>query len=395
MTHSGPGLRAGATVNAVSTRREPDAAFVAGRTRWTRHLGPLFAAIWLVYLSYPWSAAWSTAPGLARTVSLLSVVGFAAVFLAGFYRVRSRRLRGADAPRDRETWLVLAVEAALVVGMSLAAREEALAGLVFIAVSSVFFLAVRQAVLVVAVMVVASEVLPRHLRGWTPIDSLGLQIVLASVAVFGVTQVMARNVDLARARTELADLAVARERERMARDVHDILGHSLTVITIKAELAGRLLPGDPERAAREIADVESLARAALVDVRATVSGFREVSLANELASARVALEAAGVDAHLPSAADDVPEDLRELFAWTVREGTTNVVRHAAARTCEITLTPSGVRVSDDGVGPDGRTTGGNGLVGLRERAAAAGARVVLGRSASGGFELCVERGDDR
>ena len=87
-----------------------------------------------------------------------------------------------------------------------------------------------------------------------------------------------------------------------------------------------------------------------------------------------------------------PENLRELFAWTVREGTTNVVRHASARTCEITLTSSRVRVSDDGVGPDGSVATGNGLVGLRERAAAAGARVVLGRSASGGFELCVEQG---
>ncbi|OIQ78134.1 sensor histidine kinase DesK [mine drainage metagenome] len=323
---------------------------------------------------------------------MASVAGFAAVFLLGFYRVRVRRLRGADEPRRWEVWLVLVVEAALVGGMGLAARESALAGLVFIAVSSVFFLPVREAVGVVVVLVAAGEVLPRTIPGWAPIDSLSLQVVIASIAVFGVTQVMARNVELARARTELADLAVARERERMARDVHDILGHSLTVITVKAELAGRLLPEFPERAAREVADVEQLARAALADVRVTVSGFRAVSLANELASARVALEAAGVEAHLPSAADEVPENLRELFAWTVREGTTNVVRHAAARTCEITLTSTHVRVSDDGVGPDGSETTGSGLVGLRERASAAGARVVLGRSASGGFDLCVELG---
>ena len=289
-------------------------------------------------------------------------------------------------------WLVLGVEAILVAGMGLAARENSLAGLVFIAVSSVFFLPVRQAVGVVAVLVAAGEALPRTIPGWVPTDNLGLQVVIASVAVFGVTQMMARNVELARARTDLADLAVARERERIARDVHDILGHSLTVITVKAELAGRLLPESPERAAREVADVESLARAALADVRATVSGFRAVSLANELASARVALEAAGVEAHVPSAADEVPEGLRELFAWTVREATTNVVRHASARTCEITLTSNRVRVSDDGVGPDGSVGAGSGLVGLRERAAATGARVLLGRSASGGFELCVEKG---
>ena len=379
-------------MNAVSTRTEHHAATGGAPTRWNRHIGPLFAAMWLVYLSYPWSAAWSSAAGIPRTVSLVSVAGFAAVFLLGFYRLRVRRLRGADEPRPWVVWLVLAVEAALVGGMGLAARENALAGLVFIAVSSMFFLPVREAVGVVVVLVAAGEVLPRTIPGWAPTDSLGLQVVIASVAVFGVTQVMARNVELARARTELADLAVARERERMARDVHDILGHSLTVITVKAELAGRLLPEFPERAAREVADVEHLARAALADVRATVSGFREVSLANELASARVALEAAGVEAHLPSAADEVPENLRELFAWTVREGTTNVVRHASARTCEITLTSSQVRVSDDGVGPHGSEPTGSGLVGLRERASVAGARVVLGRSASGGFDLCVELG---
>ncbi len=382
-------------MNAVSTRAEHGPATDGAPTRWNRHIGPLFAAMWLVYLSYPWSAAWSAAPGVARTVSLASVAGFAAVFLLGFYRVRVRRLRGEDEPRPWVVWLVLAVEAALVGGMGLAARENALAGLVFIAVSSVFFLPVREAVGVVVVLVAAGEVLPRTLPGWVPTDSLGLQVVVASVAVFGVTQVMARNAELARARTELADLAVARERERMARDVHDILGHSLTVITVKAELAGRLLPDFPGRAAREVAEVEQLARAALADVRATVSGFREMSLANELASARVALEAAGVEAHLPSAADEVPEGLRELFAWTVREGTTNVVRHAAARTCTITLSSTQVRVSDDGVGPDGSVATGSGLVGLRERAAAAGARVVLGRSAAGGFELCVEPGSAR
>jgi two-component system sensor histidine kinase DesK len=245
--------------------------------------------------------------------------------------------------------------------------------------------------------VVAGESLPRVLHGWQSLDSIGVEVILGSLAVFGLTQVMSRNMELARARLEIADLAVTRERERMARDVHDLLGHSLTVITVKSELAGRLLGIDPPGAAREIADIEVLARAALADVRATLHGFRTVGLASELASARAALEAAGIDAQLPSAVDAVPDGLRELFAWSVRETTTNVVRHSGARHCEILLSGRTLVVRDDGRGPGGpdssdgpMRTDGSGLTGLRERAAAVGASVSAGAAPRGGFELRVE-----
>jgi len=121
-----------------------------------------------------------------------------------------------------------------------------------------------------------------------------------------VLQVIDRNRELAAAREELAQLAVADERNRFARDLHDILGHSLTVVAVKAELAGRLVRTDPVRAEEEIASVEALARQALADVRSAVSGFRDVTLAGELAGARAALDAAGIDADLPNAIDDVP-----------------------------------------------------------------------------------------
>ncbi len=97
---------------------------------------------------------------------------------------------------------------------------------------------------------------------------------------------MLRSMELTAARKEFAELAVQEERNRFARDLHDILGHSLTVITVKAELAGRLIEANPERAAAEVADVEQLARAALADVRAAVAGYRELSLAGELVAAR-------------------------------------------------------------------------------------------------------------
>lgn len=200
---------------------------------------------------------------------------------------------------------------------------------------------------------------------------------------------------LREAQTELADAAVAAERSRVARDMHDILGHSLTVIAVKAELAGRMLdtvPGDPARdkAAAEIAAVQDLARGALADVRATVAGYRGVNVLAELAVARTALESAGIDAELPGTVEQVPARHRELFGWVLREGITNVVRHSGAARCRVRLTASSVLVEDDGVGPASGGRPGNGLAGIRERVGAAGGTVSIGRSDLGGFRLAVE-----
>src|SRR5579885_30518 len=161
-------------------------------------------------------------------------------------------------------------------------------------------------------------------------------------AVTGGMLAAQRQRALGEAREENARLAIQEERHRMARDVHDILGHSLTVITVKAELASRLLDVSPERARAEVADVERLARDALADVRQAVAGFREISLPAELARARATLAAAGIEADLPSAADAVGSPLREVCAWTLREGVTNVVRHSGATTCRVVLRSNGI-----------------------------------------------------
>jgi two-component system sensor histidine kinase DesK len=189
---------------------------------------------------------------------------------------------------------------------------------------------------------------------------------------------------------ELARVAVEQERSRVGRDMHDILGHSLTVITVKAELAGRLLETDPQRAAKEIAEVEELARGALADVRSTVAGYRGVSVVSELANARSALEAAGIQADLPGSVDDIPSGYRELFGWALREGITNVVRHSQATSCAVRLGPSFVEVSDNGRGPtEDPSSSGTGLAGLRERVQDAGGSLAIGRAAGGGFLLRV------
>jgi two-component system sensor histidine kinase DesK len=207
-----------------------------------------------------------------------------------------------------------------------------------------------------------------------------------------------RNEELAHARAELAETAVAAERERFARDLHDLLGHSLSVIAIKAELAGRLLPGSPERAAVEVGEVEGVARQALSEVRQAVSGYRQPTLAGELEGARVALSAAGIDASIDREPVSLDPEVEAVLAWTVREGATNVIRHSGAHRCSVTVRAAdgdaGVEVVDDGVGnghASGRAAGvgGNGLTGLRERAVGLRGRIEAGSAPGGGYRLAV------
>lgn len=219
---------------------------------------------------------------------------------------------------------------------------------------------------------------------WVPAIIVSISIMLASFA-----RTTAAMSQLRHAQKQLEALAVERERGRVARDIHDILGHSLTVVTVKAELAGRLVDVDPQRAKAEIAEVESLARGALADVRATVAGVRSVNVSGELAAAKAALAAAGIAAELPSSTDAVPPHRRELAGWVVREGVTNVVRHSGATVCRVTLAGHEVEVADDGRGPTDSTTTSTGLAGLRERVEASGGRLVIGRSDLGGFSLRV------
>jgi two-component system sensor histidine kinase DesK len=204
----------------------------------------------------------------------------------------------------------------------------------------------------------------------------------------------ARNQELTEARAELARTAVAAERERFARDLHDLLGHSLSVIAIKAELAGRLLPLRPADAAAEIGDVEQVARQALGEVRDAVSGYRQPTLAGEMEGARVALSAAGIIAELERTSVKLDPDVEAVLAWAVCEGATNVIRHSGASRCQVRvlagLADAVVEVVDDGRGsaraPDDH---GHGLAGLTERAESLRGRMEAGAVPGGGFRLSV------
>jgi two-component system sensor histidine kinase DesK len=359
-----------------------------GPTRW----GWLAAAVWLFYLAQPFEQIVNHSHGIVRVVGLAALVLFAASYVGFFGWVRNVGL-GSGGLALWQRLAYLGGMLGLVLVMLPAAGQQALTCLVYIAATAMMALDIRFALGVVAVLLGGAELSMRLVPGWSDDGSYGFAIFLAALAVFGMRRAIQRTTELTATRKDMAKLAVQEERNRFARDLHDILGHSLTVITVKAELAGRLIAANPERAAAEVADVEGLARAALADVRAAVAGYRELSLAGELVSARAALKAAEIKPELPTTVDEVPEENRELFAWVVREGVTNVVRHSGAKRCTIRLSATQIEVLDDGKGPTpGGGASGHGLMGLRERADEAGASVQIGKAPGGGFRLAVRVG---
>ena len=224
--------------------------------------------------------------------------------------------------------------------------------------------------LIVLVCVAAVEVafLRSPLGVWIPATAVSLAVGAANIHLVASWRMDGK---LRLAQAELARLAKTEERERIARDLHDLLGRTLSLIVLKAELAGRLAQRDTTRAMREIADVEQISRAALGEMRAAVRGFTQRDLTSELRGARIALEAAGVE--LVDRLDPLPlkAEHEVALALVVREAVTNVVRHASARRCSISLAQVDgdvvLDVSDDGRGGDGAE--GAGLAGIRERVA--------------------------
>ena len=224
--------------------------------------------------------------------------------------------------------------------------------------------------------------------GWSLVRGDAFGVVMGMMA-FGIGWGIGSSIDaertkvaLRRAEQRTAVLAVAAERERIGRDLHDILGHSLTTIAVKADLAQRLVGRSDDAARAEIASLADVARQALADVRATASGMREVRLAAEVAAARSVLDAAGIECRTPSALPVLDDARSELFGYVVREAVTNVVRHAGASVCRITVDDAAITITDDGRGFDTRS-GRTGLRGLAERLDAAGGRLDVTSSDAG------------
>jgi two-component system sensor histidine kinase DesK len=205
------------------------------------------------------------------------------------------------------------------------------------------------------------------------------------IAIVGTTNIFIAqqkraNYKLSMAQSKIEQLAALAERERIARDLHDVLGHTLSVIVLKAELAGRLIERDPERAAQEMADVENTARTALTEVREAIGGYRSRGLPDELESARRALSAAGVGLACESPLPVLGAAQETVVCLAVREAVTNIVRHAHATHCTMRFATTDDNYSSLAIGDDGThpmLQEGNGLRGMRERVEAMGGRFAI------------------
>ncbi|MGW0836102.1 sensor histidine kinase [Streptomyces prunicolor] len=244
--------------------------------------------------------------------------------------------------------------------------------------------------------------------GWDAIN-IAYGTFLSTMVTAAILSLSEAVRELRAAREELARRAVEKERMRFSRDLHDLLGHTLSVIVVKSEAARRLAPRDMNAALDQITDIESVGRQALTEIREAVTGYREGSLATELDRARSALSAADIAPVVRQSGPPLTPQNEALLSWVVREAVTNVIRHSGATRCEITL--DGVldrvrlTIADDGPG-DGETAatgpaegtstsigigiGGTGLKGLTERLATAGGSLRAGPSPRGGFTVTAE-----
>jgi two-component system sensor histidine kinase DesK len=215
---------------------------------------------------------------------------------------------------------------------------------------------------------------------------------LGGVALFASARLAAILSDLFAARTELAEQALARERLRVSRDLHDLLGQSLSAVSLKGDLAIRLLATDPPAAHREIESLTGVARSALRDMRAVMRDEHEVSLAAEAEAAQAVLAAAGVAVHVGLAVPGLAPGPDAVLAWAVREGATNILRHSQARRAGLTAGRADglvwLEMINDGAA--GRAGQGTGLAGLASRARSAGGTMTAGYAEAGTFRLRVE-----
>ncbi|MCQ4080196.1 sensor histidine kinase [Streptomyces sp. RB6PN25] len=356
-----------------------------------------------VYLLYMASTVGDLVSGRHTPLATaLGWLGLAAFLVPYYYLVLSRR------PRDPLAWWQVAI----------------LSWLYTTAGVLTLMLGVPWLVLFVYVTIGTGILLPYRRARWAvPFSALSLlgfgklvgaggwvlageflPAMMGGAAMMGVAQMRRTMRELRDARETIAHLAANEERLRLARDLHDLLGHSLSLITLKSELAGRMLPDRPEDAAKQVADIEQVSRQALVDVREAVSGYRRPTLGVELAGVRTALRTAGVEARIAPSLDRPPQEQypglgaeeEGALAWALREAVTNVVRHSSAKRCDLALdevwdADEGrylrLEVVDDGHGPARGHRMGNGLNGLEERLLLSGGRLETGSPGRGGFSL--------
>ena len=241
--------------------------------------------------------------------------------------------------------------------------------------------------------VILAQAFACHLPSWEWSIGCGISAVTAINIQNLHTQRLA-DARLRMAHDEIEQLAKSAERERIARDLHDVLGHTLSLISIKSELAARMLDADPARTAQELAEIQTTARRALAEVRQTVSGYRAQGLEAEIQGAMATLAAAGVTlVERPERVPRLPPQQEASLALILRESVTNIVRHAGARSCSVVLETGAaetvLEVRDDGQGMRGPE--GNGLRGMRERVRELGGTIEMGSELGTSLRVTLPR----
>ncbi|MEU2793168.1 sensor histidine kinase [Streptomyces sp. NPDC007100] len=235
--------------------------------------------------------------------------------------------------------------------------------------------------------------------GWNA-SAIGYGTFISGMVAATVLSLFDNIKQLDETRQELARTAVEKERLRFSRDLHDLLGHTLSVVVVKAEAVRRLAPRNLDAALAQAADIEAVGRQALTEIREAVTGYREGSLSTELDRAASALQAAGIEHVVRRSGPPLPPQADALLGWVVREGVTNTVRHSGAARCEIEVRTDAagdrarLTVTDDGRGPGTGAappaSGGTGLKGLTERLASAGGTLDAGPDGRRGFRVVAE-----
>jgi two-component system sensor histidine kinase DesK len=342
----------------------------------------------LLFLIGPLTDLLRSDDSVTQTVAILAVFAvFVALYLAllppGAWLAR-RGARGSVAGL-----VMLALTAGLT--LLLGAPGSFTALFVYVAVACGLLLPARAAAVAIGATALAVGIgLAVGGAGDSTVASLMLTIVAIGAMMAAFARQIQANRELEAAREGLARLAVTEERLRIARDLHDLLGHTLSVVALKSELAAKLVDRDPARARGELEEVQEVTRHALSEVREAVHGYRRLALADAVDGARTALTAAGIACRVESRAGVLPDDVEDVLAWAVREATTNVVRHSDARTCSIRVQSTGdgveLEVADDG-NPRLSDDGGTGLRGLAERAEKLRGTLEVGARRAGGFRV--------
>ncbi|MDQ1368329.1 MAG: two-component system, NarL family, sensor histidine kinase DesK [Acidimicrobiaceae bacterium] len=414
-----------------ATGRGGDAVGAAGEVPERRRRGRMVA----------WSSAWLivlAAPGGEIVQGQDHPAAVAVGILAAFVGLYVTLLWLATDPTTRRVVKValLAPLTALALVGSLAFHQSWPFMFFFLSVAAASALPENRAVFGIAAVTALDAVVVTRpaLSEFNPGPQI-FGVFMAGLLVMFITRLLRLIAELNAAREELARMAVADERLRFARDLHDLLGHTLSLIVVKSEAVRRLVHHDADAAARESGDIELVSRQALAEVREAVTNYRERSLEDELEGARLALTAAGIVATIHQSDERLPDTIESVLGWTVREGVTNVVRHSNGHHCDIDVRQvdgvavlqicddgdpgrdAGVRVPAASGGVDDATTAGavgagagagagaaggaaggsapgaaragTGLRGLAERLAAAHGRLEAGRRPDGGFRLAV------